>query len=123
MIMISNLLPFQDVFDTIKNKIDGSDGLHETINKIQCQSSKDLKDLQYQKQISSWLSWCENSKNVTCKTVEIPREILKDCQIIDIKVSAKGPDDKIYNSNPQIREKVARGNTIVKLKKNGETQY
>ena len=29
------------------------------------------------------------------------------------QVSSKGPDDKVYNANKELREKVARGNSVL----------
>ena len=40
--------------------------------------------------------------------------------LYDVKVGrdkgCHGPDDKIYNNNPDIRDKVARGNTVLEIK-------
>lgn len=69
----------------------------------------------------SWLSWCSSQKKrVKVVDYDIPCPVLppgvKGC-LYDIKVDGgkRQPDDKLYNGNPDLREKVARGNTILYL--------
>ena len=69
-----------------------------------------------------WLGWCRDHRQVKVSPWEIPQGILPpgySGKLHDVKVQdlAKkfGPDDKIYNSNPEIRDKVARGNTVLEL--------
>lgn len=55
---------------------------------------------------------------------EVPAGILQagtSGRIIDAQVKSKGPDDSIYIKYAHLREKVARGNTFLKLK-NGDSE-
>ena len=71
----------------------------------------------------SWLEWCRAHSQVKVTPWQVPDGILPPGYtgtLHDVKVGAtdkkySGPDDKIYNSNPEIREKVARGNTVLEL--------
>ena len=71
----------------------------------------------------SWLSWCQAQRLVKVTPWRVPDGILPpgySGTLQDVKVGASdkkysGPDDKIYNSSPEIREKVARGNTVLEL--------
>ena len=71
----------------------------------------------------SWLSWCRAQRLVKVTPWQVPGGILPPGYtgtLHDVKVGAcdkkyGGPDDKIYNSSPEIRDKVARGNTVLEL--------
>ena len=76
-----------------------------------------------QEETLSWLSWCRDHRLVKVTPWEVPPGILPPGytgKLHDVKVGSNdkrshGPDDKIYNSNPEIRDKVARGNTVLEL--------
>jgi len=66
-----------------------------------------------------WLQWCHQNKNVKVIEYEVPAGILPPSlsgSLMDIKVECRGPDDALYNRSPEIREKVARGNTLLSLR-------
>ena len=70
----------------------------------------------------SWLDWCRDRRDVKVTPWEVPGGILpQGCAVTihDVKVGGDkgthGPDDKIYNNNPDIRDKVARGNTVLEI--------
>jgi len=74
------------------------------------------------KETLSWLEWCQNRKNVKVTSWTVPYGILPQgisITLHDVKVSGEGkrhvPDDKIYNNNDDIRDKVARGNTVLQI--------
>ena len=72
---------------------------------------------------SDWLKWCRSHKGrVAVVDSCVPKGILSDGEaggtatLADIKVSGgkrRVPDDKIYNENPDLRLRVARGNTVL----------
>jgi len=75
--------------------------------------------------VSKWLSWCGQRKNsVRVVEADIPAGIMPhkiDASLIDIKIGGKrGPDDALYNKSQELREKVARGNTILYMRDSGE---
>ena len=70
----------------------------------------------------SWLDWCHNRKDVKVTSCDVPGGILPQGCVVtihDVKVGGEkgshGPDDKIYNNNPDIRDRVARGNTVLEI--------
>ena len=71
----------------------------------------------------SWLRWCRAQRMVKVTPWQVPDGILPpgySGTLHDVKVGETdkkygGPDDKIYNSSPEIRDKVARGNTVLEL--------
>ena len=71
----------------------------------------------------SWLRWCRAQSLVRVTPWQVPAGVLPPgytATLHDVKVGGSekkysGPDDKIYNSSPEMREKVARGNTVLEL--------
>ena len=70
----------------------------------------------------SWLRWCQAQSLVKVTPWPVPPGVLPPGvtgTLHDVKVGSdkkySGPDDKIYNSSPEIREAVARGNTVLEL--------
>ena len=76
-----------------------------------------------EEETKSWLGWCQANNKVKVSPWEIPHGILPsgysgkihDVKVQDLGKKFSGPDDKIYNSSPEIRDKVARGNTVLEL--------
>ena len=71
-------------------------------------------------QSRAWLAWAKSSSKVKVSSWPVPPGILPpgtSATIHDAKVESRPgrPDDKIYNSDAEIREKVARGNTVLEL--------
>jgi len=66
--------------------------------------------------VGDWLNWCRKNKRVKVVDFKVPDGILPvgySGTLHDVKVESRGPDDKVYNSNPEIREKIARGNCVL----------
>jgi hypothetical protein len=71
---------------------------------------------------SEWLKWCQKSSKVKVVSSDVPYGILPPgvtVKLHDAKVfggmNSHGPDDKIYNNDAEIRDKVARGNTVMEI--------
>jgi hypothetical protein len=76
--------------------------------------------------VAKWESWCkQHQSSVRLVESDIPGGILPNKlngSLTDIKVGGKGkfgPDDKLYNNSKDLREKVARGNTVLYLAEAG----
>ena len=74
-------------------------------------------------EVMTWLHWCQRRSNVKVVSCPVPDTVLPpqfSATLHDVKVGGDkgchGPDDKIYNNNPDIRDKVARGNTVLEIK-------
>nr|XP_040580556.1 LOW QUALITY PROTEIN: uncharacterized protein LOC121128992 [Lepeophtheirus salmonis] len=72
------------------------------------------------KQIEDWLNWCRDQKRLL-KVIErpVPPGILpSNCNgdVIDVRVGGGGPDDTIFKKYPLIQQRVARGNSVLRLK-------
>ena len=75
-----------------------------------------------QEKTLEWLKWCQNSSKVKIVSSDTPHGILPlgvSVKLHDAKVvgciNGYGPDDKIYNNDAEIRDKVARGNTVMEI--------
>ena len=59
----------------------------------------------------SWLDWAKGNKNLKIVSFPVPVGILpKECpsgELLDVKVSCRGPDDAIYDKYQQIRQRVS----------------
>lgn len=78
----------------------------------------DEVDKGHQKVSKTWLNWCSRHKSVKVTSFDIPNGILPPnlvASLYDSKVSSRGPDDKLYNASPELRQHVARGNTVMYL--------
>ena len=83
-----------------------------------------------QEETVAWLNWCRGHSLVRVTPWDVPHGILPPGytgKLHDVKVGAgdkkfSGPDDKIYNSSPEIRDKVARGNTVLELHKSATNE-
>ena len=73
-----------------------------------------------EEEVVEWLAWCKG-RSSTVRVVEgkVPQGILPHltATMMDVKVGGRErrPDDALYNSSPELRDKVARGNTVLRL--------
>ncbi|XP_025115189.1 uncharacterized protein LOC112576733 [Pomacea canaliculata] len=77
-----------------------------------------------QKQVENaerWLQWASGQKKLKIVSYPVPPGVLpKGCdsgELLDIKVSSRGPDDAVYDASQQIRQRVARGNCFLRIDK------
>ena len=70
-----------------------------------------------------WLDWARSHKDLKVVTVDIPDRILPhrlSGRLHDVKVfTHHGPDDALYDSQQDLRERVARGNCFLELSEHG----
>jgi len=62
------------------------------------------------KEADSFIKWASGQPHVKVTEFEVPGGILPEgesAMLADIKVSSRGPDDKIYDGNKEIRDKVS----------------
>lgn len=115
---------FDQLVENVKNlKSENSDTFKKDLGQemsnflLQIKASKDFDE--HEKTSKAWLSWCREQKNrVKVIGQDIPSGILGskvNGTLYDIKVSTRGPDDAAYNKYPDLREKVARGNSVLHL--------
>lgn len=68
---------------------------------------------------TNWLEWARSKKDLKIVTVDVPDRILPEdttFRLHDVKVFTRhGPDDVVYDSQQDIREKVARGNCFLEI--------
>jgi len=70
--------------------------------------------------VEDWLAWAKGHPSKV-RVVEgaVPPGILPQgfvAKLLDVKVGGKfGPDDAMYNSSAELRERIARGNTVLQL--------
>ncbi|XP_077983154.1 uncharacterized protein LOC144437995 [Glandiceps talaboti] len=78
-----------------------------------------LSDEEEKQQAKRFMDWAKDRSMVKVTSAEVPIGIITrgDADLLDIKVDARGaPDDKIYDRNKDIRDKVARGNSFLHIK-------
>jgi len=72
---------------------------------------------------ANWLEWARSKKDLKIVTVDVPDGILPKGatgRLHDVKVfTCHGPDDALYDSQPDLREKVARGNCFLEVCEHG----
>ena len=73
-----------------------------------------------QEGVEEWLAWAKGQPSkVRVVDGTVPWGILPQGlvgKLLDVKVGGKaGPDDKMYNSSADLRDKIARGNTVLQL--------
>ncbi|XP_078608518.1 uncharacterized protein LOC144880284 [Branchiostoma floridae x Branchiostoma japonicum] len=71
-------------------------------------------------QASRWLSWARQKHQLKVVTAAVPQlgisPDLRTAELHDVRVFTKhGPDDAVYDSNKEFREKVARGNSFLEI--------
>ncbi|KAL8589951.1 hypothetical protein ACOMHN_024038 [Nucella lapillus] len=113
---------FEDVVSVIGEKI------HDASVKTEVEAF--LKNINLSRktgkeEAESWLQWAEHTKNLMVVSFPVPAGILpKECpsgELLDVKVSCRGPDDAVYDKHQNIRQRVARGNCFLHIDK-GEHQ-
>eukprot|EP00092_Neocalanus_flemingeri_P011904 GFUD01012836.1.p1 GENE.GFUD01012836.1~~GFUD01012836.1.p1 ORF type:complete len:710 (+),score=159.73 GFUD01012836.1:83-2212(+) len=100
---IRNVLP-QDVFKHVVNVLSNEDSKLSEENTLE------------------WLQWCQRNSKVKIVASDVPHGILPlgySVKLHDGRVlggsGGYGPDDKIYNNDEEIRDRVARGNTVLEI--------
>ncbi|EDQ86758.1 uncharacterized protein MONBRDRAFT_33624 [Monosiga brevicollis MX1] len=67
--------------------------------------------------VQAYLQWCRQQPNLSVQTSVVPSDVFgASAELHDIKVKpvrGYGSDDQVYLDFPEIRERVARGNTIL----------
>jgi len=114
--------------DEVIKSFNDVDGVQEYLEKRLNTANSPTSD-KVDKVASDWLSWCRSQrKKVAVVERDVPANILPGAgtlkaTLADIKVSGgkkRVPDDALYNQNPELRLKVARGNTVVIFRENGK---
>ncbi|OWA50535.1 hypothetical protein BV898_15048 [Hypsibius exemplaris] len=75
---------------------------------------------------TQWLSWVHRQTELKAVTFKVPAGILPahlEGNLTDVKVSSKGPDDKVYDKSEDFRQCVARGNCILEMKNKKTGEY
>ena len=72
-------------------------------------------------EVEEWLAWARSHGHMV-KVVEgkVPQGVMplgKVATLLDVKVQGKkyGPDDALYNSSAELRDRIARGNTVLRM--------
>ena len=78
-----------------------------------------LSSCMYSKQVIDFSQMKVREKKLSIVTQDVPEGILPKhftAKLYDIRVKSKGPDDKIYSENADIRKYIPRGTTLMSLK-------
>lgn len=77
--------------------------------------------------VNNYMQWIHaRGKNVKGAPKSIPTSILgpkiTEGDIIDVRVSCRGPDDKLYDKDEELRRRLPRGCTLIRCQVKGESQ-
>jgi len=134
--MASNeTLNFQFVsWDSIRNH------LKDTVQSRRIQSNDHWLDLLDQRvskcqrelnrtsnQVENYMKWIRSrNKNIKSTSKTIPSSILGgnslEAELIDVRISCRGPDDKLYDRDEQYRQRLPRGCTLIECRVKNEAQ-
>jgi len=90
------------------------DNIYRVVNDASTTNSSSLYA-----EAANWLAWARTKKDLKIVTVDVPGGILPmgtTGRLHDVKVFTRhGPDDVVYDTQQDIREKVARGNCFLEV--------
>lgn len=77
--------------------------------------------------VENYMKWIHaRGKNVKAAAKTIPSSILgrkiTDGDIIDVRVSCRGPDDKLYDKDEELRRRLPRGCTLIRCQLKDESK-
>ncbi|XP_022336663.2 uncharacterized protein LOC111132968 [Crassostrea virginica] len=113
---------FDNVIEHILSKLEGNPFGEDVRKHLLSISSTALKENEIATE--SWLRWANHENHLKVIGADVPVGVLPNGlqgQIIDVKVfTRRGPDDAIYDKNKEIRKRVARGNSFLRIDKGPE---
>jgi len=77
--------------------------------------------------VNNYMQWIRSrNKNIKAGSKSIPSSILgskiTEGEIIDVRISCRGPDDKLYDRDEQLRQRLPRGCTLIQCRLKDEAQ-
>ena len=77
--------------------------------------------------VNEYMKWIQSrNKNIKSGSKAVPSGNLgpniTDGEIIDVRISCRGPDDKLYDRDEQLRQRLPRGCTLLQCRVKGEAQ-
>jgi hypothetical protein len=77
--------------------------------------------------VNNYMQWIRSrNKNIKSASKSIPSGILgpkiTEGEVIDVRITCRGPDDKLYDKDEQLRNRLPRGCTLIECKLKDEAQ-
>lgn len=114
-------------WDSLRNELKSNEDDEIWLKTIDEQVQKSLlKTSETTNTANDYMKWArERQKHVKMKSSPIPSSTLGaniiQGDLIDIRISSRGPDDILYDRDEQFRKRLPRGCTLIEYKRKGET--
>jgi hypothetical protein len=122
-----DILSWNEIINYLKENIQikRTDHWQELLNERVANSHRELA--RSTPAVNNYLQWIRSrNKNIKASSKSIPSSILGpkiiEGEIIDVRVSCRGPDDKLYDKDEQLRQRLPRGCTLIQCQLKDEAQ-
>lgn len=122
-----DILSWNEIINYLKENIQikRTDHWQELLNERVANSHRELA--RSTPAVNNYLQWIRSrNKNIKASSKSIPSSILgpkiTEGEIIDVRVSCRGPDDKLYDKDEQLRQRLPRGCTLIQCQLKDEAQ-
>jgi hypothetical protein len=125
-----DILPWDTILNYLKENIqlkrpNPTDHWQQLLNDRVANSHRELA--RTTPTVNNYMQWIRSrNTNIKAASKSIPSSILgkniTDGEIIDVRVSCRGPDDKLYDRDEQLRQRLPRGCTLIQCQLKDEAQ-
>jgi hypothetical protein len=122
-----DILSWNEIINYLKENIQikRTDHWQELLNERVANSHRELA--RSTPAVNNYMQWIRSrNKNIKASSKSIPSSILGpkiiEGEIIDVRVSCRGPDDKLYDKDEQLRQRLPRGCTLIQCQLKDEAQ-
>jgi hypothetical protein len=122
-----DILSWNEIINYLKENIQikRTDHWQELLNERVANSHRELA--RSTPAVNNYMQWIRSrNKNIKASSKSIPSSILgpkiTEGEIIDVRVSCRGPDDKLYDKDEQLRQRLPRGCTLIQCQLKDEAQ-
>ncbi|RUS68993.1 hypothetical protein EGW08_023245 [Elysia chlorotica] len=123
-ISVENHVGELNMSDISNITLEADSGLQQELDDFLMSLHTSFDDSKEKHKAESWLDWAQRLPYLKVVETDIPDVILPrkwSGQLIDVKVfSRRGPDDGIYDTYKNVRDKVARGNCFLRITRGPE---
>jgi hypothetical protein len=122
-----DILSWDEILNYLKEnvQIKRTDHWQELLNERVANSHRELA--RSTPAVNNYMQWIRSrNKNIKAASKSIPSSILgpkiTEGEIIDVRVSCRGPDDKLYDKDEQLRQRLPRGCTLIQCQLKDEAK-
>ena len=122
-----DVLSWDEIFKYLKEnvQIKRNDHWQQLLSERVAKSNRELA--RATPMVNNYMQWIRSrNKNIKGSSKSIPSSILgpkiTEGEIIDVRVTCRGPDDKLYDKDEQLRKRLPRGCTLIQCQLKDEGQ-